>query len=256
MGLRIVAEVVDQVAPVHVEHGTDGHEGAEADILPQAPVEHCSAERATLADESHVTGPGDSVGEGRVQAADRIHRAQAVGADEPHLAADSLGNLPLQFFAVLAEFLEASRDDDAGRNTQLHGFGDDTGDGVGRRYHHDQVHLVGQVSQAGVSLDPEHIGALGIHRKNRAAEGAPEQVPQHRAAYATGTLGSPDHGNALGEKKRIKGVASGAGNFAGRAWIDRRSRDFDGRNRGHKRTPTLFLLARPKRHERNQVPEL
>ena len=35
----IVAQVVDQVAPVHVEHGADGDEGTEAHVLAQTPVE-------------------------------------------------------------------------------------------------------------------------------------------------------------------------------------------------------------------------
>ena len=37
--VRVVAEVVDQVAPADVEHRADGDEGAEADLLAQAPVE-------------------------------------------------------------------------------------------------------------------------------------------------------------------------------------------------------------------------
>ena len=45
-----------------------------------------------------------------------IHHAQAVRADEPHLAANGLRDLPLQLLAVLAEFLEAGGDDDAGGN--------------------------------------------------------------------------------------------------------------------------------------------
>jgi hypothetical protein len=172
-------------------------------LKPTFSRKHRCAQRTALADKSHVARPRHGVGEGRVQAADRIHDAQAVGADEPHLAADGLGNLPLQFFAVLAEFLKAGRDDNAGRNSQLDRFGDNLGYGVGGRDHHHQVHLVGQISQAGVSLDPEHIGALGIHRKNRAAEWAAQQVPQDRAAYAAGTFGSADHGNAFGKKQRI-----------------------------------------------------
>ena len=49
---------------------------------------------------------------GRVQPANRIHHAQAVRADEPHLAANGLRDLPLQLLAVLAGLLEAGRDDD------------------------------------------------------------------------------------------------------------------------------------------------
>ena len=48
----IVAEVVDQVAPADVQHGADGDEGAEADHLPQAPVQDGRAERAALAEKA------------------------------------------------------------------------------------------------------------------------------------------------------------------------------------------------------------
>ena len=53
----------------------------------------------------NATLPGRAmrVGEGRVQAAHRVHHAQAVGPDEPHLAADDLRDLPLQLLAVLAD---------------------------------------------------------------------------------------------------------------------------------------------------------
>ena len=34
LGARVVAEVVDEIAPAHIEHGADGDEGAEADVLP------------------------------------------------------------------------------------------------------------------------------------------------------------------------------------------------------------------------------
>ena len=82
----IVAEVVDQVAPADVEHRADGDEGAEADHFLQAPVEDGGAERAALADEADVAGPRHGGGEGGVQARQRAHHAQAVGADEAHVA--------------------------------------------------------------------------------------------------------------------------------------------------------------------------
>ena len=57
LGVRVVAEVVDQVAPADVEHRADRDEGAEADVSSQAPVEDGGAERAALAEEADVARP-------------------------------------------------------------------------------------------------------------------------------------------------------------------------------------------------------
>ncbi len=71
LGVRVVAEVVDQVAPADVEHRADRDERAEADVHLQAPVEDGRAEGAALADEADGARPGDLGGEGGVEAAAR-----------------------------------------------------------------------------------------------------------------------------------------------------------------------------------------
>ena len=208
VGAGIAAEVVHQVAPVDVEHGADGDEGAEADILAQAPIEHGGTKCAALADEGDVARPRHGVREGRVQAAHRIHHAQTVRTDQAHLAANDLGDLALQLLAMLAEFLEAGGDDDARGNPQLHRLSDEVGHGVGRRGHHYQIHFVRQLAHVGIGLDSQHVGALGVHRKHGAAEGAAQQVPQHRAAHAARALGGADHGDALGRNNGSRGWLS------------------------------------------------
>src|SRR5438552_17871335 len=54
--VRIVAQVIDQIAPTYVEHRTGRDEGAEADLLTQAPVENGGTHRAALADEGERAG--------------------------------------------------------------------------------------------------------------------------------------------------------------------------------------------------------
>ena len=106
--LGIVAEVINQVAPVDIEHRADGDEGAEADVFAQAPVENGGAEGAALADEADGAGLGDGAGEGGIEAGMRHHHAQAVRADEAHLAlARLLGDLPLELDARRAGFFKA-----------------------------------------------------------------------------------------------------------------------------------------------------
>ena len=46
VGVGVVAEVVDEVAPADVGHGAERDDGAEADTLAQAPVEDGGDERA------------------------------------------------------------------------------------------------------------------------------------------------------------------------------------------------------------------
>ena len=111
--LRVVAQVINQVAPVDIEHGADGDEGAEADVFAQAPVENGGAEGAALAEEADGAGLGDGAGEGGVEAGLRHHDAQAVGADEAHLAlARFRDDLPLELDARGAGFFEAGGNDD------------------------------------------------------------------------------------------------------------------------------------------------
>ena len=53
--VRVVREVVKQVAPANVEHRANGNERAESDILTEAPVENRRAQRAALAEEGDVS---------------------------------------------------------------------------------------------------------------------------------------------------------------------------------------------------------
>ena len=50
-GMRVVAEIVDEIAPADIEHRANRDEAAEADVFLEAPVEDGRAERAALADE-------------------------------------------------------------------------------------------------------------------------------------------------------------------------------------------------------------
>ena len=82
VGARVVAEIIDEVAPAHVEHGADRNEGAEAHLLFLAPIQNRGAQGAALANESDVSGAGDVDREGGVEPADRIHHSQAIGPNQ------------------------------------------------------------------------------------------------------------------------------------------------------------------------------
>src|ERR1019366_6115860 len=104
----------------------------------------------------------------------------------------------------------------------------------GRGGEHYQVHFVGEVADAGIGLDTQHIGTLGIHREHRAAEWAAKQVPQHRTAYAARPFRRADYRDALGKKQGIERMAFRAVNVGRRiALDDALTCGFGGRNRGH-----------------------
>ena len=67
LGAWIVAEIINQIAPVHIEHRSGGDECAEPHTLAQAPVQNRGQKRATLADESDIARQGNSLCECRIQ---------------------------------------------------------------------------------------------------------------------------------------------------------------------------------------------
>ena len=84
------------------------------------------------------------------------------------------------------------------------------GHGVGGGGNDHQVDLFRQIANAGVSLDSQHVRALGVHRKNSSSKRAAQQVPQNRTAHAARALGGADDGNAFGKKQGIQRMTFGA----------------------------------------------
>src|ERR1700693_3956422 len=106
--MRIVAKVVDEVAPTDIQHGTGRDNRAEAHLFQLAPVEDGRQQRSALAKEGHITRPRRILGEGSVQTDGWIHDPQAVGANQAHAAAPELIlNLPLQIDALRTSLLES-----------------------------------------------------------------------------------------------------------------------------------------------------
>src|SRR5690606_2977305 len=96
----VAPKIIDQVAPTHVEHRADGHEGAETDVFAEAPIEDGGAKRSTLRDKSDVPRTRHCAGKGRVGSSNRTHDAEAVGTDDTHTRPTRRRqNLTLQFCA-------------------------------------------------------------------------------------------------------------------------------------------------------------
>ena len=183
VGAGVIAEVVDQVAPVYVQHGADRDERTEADVLLQTPVQNRRTESAALADESHVAGPRNGGCESCVQTHNRVHHAEAVGTNQAHLAANRVHDLGFQLLAGLADFLETGRDHDGRGDAKPDRFLDQGGNAFRRRRDHHQVDHFRQIRQRGIGTNAENIRPFGIHWIN-----SPAKLPARSEAPIRATL--------------------------------------------------------------------
>ena len=129
VGLRVGAEVVDQVAEVDVAHRADTDEGREADLVGGRPVEDRRAQGAGLADEADAPGLGHDVRERRVEVLAGADVAEAVGADEPHAvrARRWPTTCSSSFLPSAPISLKPERDDDRGAHAGLAALADHVG---------------------------------------------------------------------------------------------------------------------------------
>src|SRR5207253_6693599 len=105
----ITAQIINKVAPTHIQQPPHRNKCAEPDQLSLGPIENCRTQRAALADETDVSWPCNMRSKGRVQSVQRVHHAQAVRAKQPHgTALDTLKNLSLQLLSRFAVLFEAS----------------------------------------------------------------------------------------------------------------------------------------------------
>src|ERR1051326_6766110 len=88
--MRIFTEVVDQVTPADVEHGTSRDDGAESDVFALAPVEDGSLQRAALAEKCDAAFAGHGFGEGRIQPDGGIHETHAVRSNQAKRSAQQM----------------------------------------------------------------------------------------------------------------------------------------------------------------------
>ena len=198
LGARVVADVVDQVAEIDVEHRADRDEGAEADLLANTPVEHRGAQRAALADECHVAGAGHDAAERRVQAGDRVHHAEAVRADQAHVAAAGVDqNLTFELDARRAEFLEPGGNHNAAFYPGGDAFGHEVRHQLGLGHDNREINLLRHRGDGRVGLDAEDARAFRIHREHHAAKRIADQVPQHGAADTAHGFRCADHRHRL-----------------------------------------------------------
>ena len=235
LGARIVPEIGDDVSPTDVEHGPERHDRTETDPFTQAPVQDGRQEGAALTDEADGTARCHPGREGRVQATDRVHHAEAVGPDHADARRACLGEDPaLQFGAFRSDLSEPGRDDDHAPDTLGRALSDQAWRGRCGRDDDGKVDRVGDRREARVGLDPEDAGTPRVDGVDRAPERAADQVPQHVAADAASFLRGADDGHGARPEDRLEWVMSGpqhVGRGVGRAVRRARTVGGDGHDR-------------------------
>src|SRR5271157_5563550 len=72
---RVIAEIVNQVAPANIRHRADGAENTEAHHLAEAPVQHRSTKGPALAEEADAPGASHSACESGIEPGVGTHDA-------------------------------------------------------------------------------------------------------------------------------------------------------------------------------------
>ena len=165
--------MINQIAPAHVEHGTERDERTKTDVLLQAPVEDCRAKRAALADETDAPRLRHVRRKRRVKFCAGNHHTQTVRPDD----ADArlvrlLQNLTFEFDPNRTDFLEAGGNNNDTFHARLAAIFDDAGHGRGRGDDDGEICFLWHGRDAGIRLYAEHGVAFGVNRKDFTGESA------------------------------------------------------------------------------------
>ena len=110
--VRVVAEVVDDVAPADVEHRAERDDRAEAHVLGRAPVEHGGEQRAALADEADRPGAAMPAAKVAFRPPIGFITPRQLGPTTRIPSRAPRPGPPLELRALRADLLEPGRDDD------------------------------------------------------------------------------------------------------------------------------------------------
>ena len=205
-----LAEVVDQVAPVHIEHGAGGDEALKPTFSRKLQSSTAVHSAPLWLRKATFPGARHAVREGGVQPFDRIHHPQAIGPDHAHFSADDARRSALQSFAVLAVLLKAGGDDDGCRNAQARRFANHVGTRIGRRAYNHQIDLSGNSASLGYALMPRTLGRLELTGKTVPPNGLLSRFHSTERPTLPGTLGGANDGHAAGRENRVERMAFGA----------------------------------------------
>ena len=165
-GLRVVGEVVQHIAEVHVRHVAKRDQVGKADPPGSGPVHDGGDDGPRLGDEGDPARYRVDVGKTGVEADAGDHDAQAVGADEAE--EEGLGGLQHRLFelrpAAPRALPEAGRDDHRRAGAARPERRDDARHGGGRRADDREIRDRGQARNVRIARDTLHRLVFRVDR--------------------------------------------------------------------------------------------
>ncbi len=200
LGRLVLAEVIDEVAEIDVDHVAGRDEVREAELLLGRPVEDRRAERPGLRDEGDVAGPGHGPGEAGVEGQAGGDDAEAVGAEDPQ-AIEPAGfreDGVLEGPPGRPGLAEPGRDDDQAADAGLAAFADEPRH-LGRGGADDaEVRRLGQRGRAREAGDAHHGFDRWADGIDDAAESAADEIGEDPGADALRVRADARRGRSAG----------------------------------------------------------
>ncbi len=193
LGLRVVREIVDDLAEIEVARGAERDDAGKADPVRRGPVEHGRAHGARLRNEAERPGQRGAARESGVEPQFGTRDAEAVRADEAHAApARVVEQRPLEPGALGPGFGEAGGNDHHGAHARLAALVDHFRHGPRRRRYDREVEMRGNLADGGVTGHAAHRRILGIDGEQRPAVAGGEHIGEQHGADLAGSFARPD----------------------------------------------------------------
>ena len=198
LDVAVVAQVVDHVAEIHIEHGADGDEVAEADVTHGGPVQAGGADGAALGDEADDAVRRHAGDEAGVELPGRADHAQAVGADDAQAGAlEGAADLLLDQAALLAQLAAAGGDDDHPAGAGAHALAHHLGRGGDGHGDDGQVGERRRVGDGAEGFEAVYLFEVGVHRQDGAVIAAVDEVLDKGMTDGIRLVAGADHGDAF-----------------------------------------------------------
>jgi hypothetical protein len=159
----IIAEIIDHVSEIDIQHGADADKMAEADALLQRQIENRRADGAALGYKGQIPGHGHLGGKAGVEVRSRPNNAHAVRSHDTKPAAiGDVPNLSSISRPCFTDLLASRRNDNGAADLFFDAFADDIGNAMNRRGDNRQVHARLQGGNRFEARLPVHGLYLGL----------------------------------------------------------------------------------------------
>ena len=158
LGVGIVAEIIDEIAPADIEHRSGRHDRAEAHVLLLAPVENGGLQCAALAEERNAAFLRHGFRECGIETDRGIHEAHAVGPDQAQGSAlQMLLDFLFESGAIGALLAKSGGDHHRRFHSGIDALANDLRHGLCRSYNQRQIDSAGNVRNPLPGFDSQRL---------------------------------------------------------------------------------------------------